>query len=105
MERVLGLTAVLGRVGQKWHEPIELGHSTRPAMGEQQRRRLRMRRTVMADMDRGAADLCAVLRHLVEDALGCAPVVLIPPVVNDASQQLPRTSPLCGATIKRSEIR
>ena len=76
---VEGVTAVI-RIGQ-WPDDLrELHHRTGPAMGQDQRQRVRPRRADVGEDDADPVDLGLELRQRVQPRLGRPPVVAVRPV-------------------------
>ena len=62
MEGVLGAAAVRGRVGQRADRVEQLDHGAGPAVGHDQRQRVRVRRLDVDEVDVHAVDLGHELR-------------------------------------------
>ena len=83
VERVGRVAAMRGRIGQRLDHLVELDHRTRPAMGDDQRHRFRMRRADVQEMNAEPVDLGGELRKAVEARFAAAPVILLGPVAAD----------------------
>lgn len=77
-----------GRVGQGLDHLVELDHRARPAMGDDQRHRVRMRRTDMQEVNAETVDIGRELRKAIELRFSRAPVVLLGPVAADVLDPL-----------------
>jgi hypothetical protein len=80
VERVRRVGAVGSRVGQRADHIEELDDRARPAMGQDQRERVRLGRPDVQEVDVLAVDLGDELRVLVQPGLGRTPVKAVPPV-------------------------
>ncbi len=83
VERVLGASAVRGRVGQRADGLQQLDHRAGPAVRHDQRQRVLMLRAHVDEVDVDAVDLGRELRQRVEFRLGLAPVVVGRPVAGE----------------------
>ena len=90
VKRVGGVAAVRGRIGQRLDHLVELDDRTRPAMGDDQRHRFRVRRADVQEMNVEPVDLGGELRKAIEPRLAPAPVVLLGPVAADVLDPLQR---------------
>ena len=81
VERVLGVAAVRGRVGERADCLEQLDDRARPPVGHDQRQGVLVRRPHVDEVDVHAVDLGHELRQRVELRLALAPVVLRRPVV------------------------
>ena len=83
MERVLGASAVRGRVGE-WADGLEqLDHRARPAVRHDQRQRVLVSRLHVDEVDVQPVDLGLELRQRIQSRLAPAPVVLGCPVAGE----------------------
>jgi hypothetical protein len=84
VERVCRVAAVRGRVGQ-WPDHVQhLDHRARPAVHDDQRQRVLVRRLGVDEVDVEAVDLRLELRERVQPRLEPAEVVLVAPVVRES---------------------
>ena len=84
------LAAVRLRVGQPRDDVEELDDRAGPAVREEQRQRVRVRRARVDEVDRLAVDARAEVLELVEPRLLRAPVVLVAPVLDQLAQVVDR---------------
>jgi hypothetical protein len=80
MERVTRIAPVAAGIGEWAHDPQELDERARPAVGEDQRDGVRLRRPHVQEMNDLAVDRGDELRQLVERGLLAAPVEAAAPV-------------------------
>ena len=83
VERVLGRAAVRGRVGERADDPEQLDHRAGPAVRDDQRQRVRVRRPDVDEVDVHPVDLGRELRQRVQPRLARAPVVIGRPVAGE----------------------
>jgi hypothetical protein len=83
VERVAGGSAVRGRVGERADDLEQFDDGARPAVGHDERQRVRVRRLHVDEVDVDAVDLRLELRQRVESRLTLAPVVLGRPEVRE----------------------
>ncbi len=83
MERVLGASAVRGRVGERADDLEQLDDRAGPAVGHDQRHRVLVRRPHVDEVDVRPVDLGRELLERVELRLGLAPVVVGGPVARE----------------------
>ena len=83
MKRVGRIAAMGDGIDQRLDHLVEFHHRTRPAMGDDQRHRLRMRRAGVDEVDAEPVDLGRELRKAIERRLALPPVVLLAPVAAD----------------------
>ncbi len=83
-------TAVLLRFCQARDDLQELHHRPGPSMSDEERKRARVRRARVHEVDRLAVDARAEVFELVESGLLRAPVVLVAPVVDQLVQVVHR---------------
>jgi hypothetical protein len=88
MERIAGLPAVRGGVGERADHCIEFQDGARPAMGHQQGKGVSMGRTDMQEMNAQAVDLGPAAVPLVESGFSGAPVVVVLPVLDQRAHPL-----------------
>src|SRR5262249_33009323 len=80
MERVGSLTAMRGRVGQRFDYFQKLHDRSRPSVRDKQRGRVRMRRAGMNKVNSQTVDFCLELRKAIQQRLARTPVVLLQPI-------------------------
>ena len=80
VERVGRVAAVRDRIGERADDLVELDDRARPAVGDHERQRVRLRGPHVEEVDAEAVELGAELRERVEARLGRPPVVLRRPV-------------------------
>ena len=80
VERIGRVAPERDRVDQRLDHLVELDDRTRPAVRDQQRHRVGVRRPVVDEVDVEPVDLGDELVEAVEAALASAPVVLVGPV-------------------------
>ena len=83
VERVLGASAVGGRIGERADDVEHLDHRTGPAVRDEQRQRVLVRRLDVDEMDLEPVDLGLELRQRVQPRLDLAPIVLVGPVAGE----------------------
>ena len=83
VKRVGGVAAKRGRIGQRLDHLVEFDHRARPAMGDDQRHRFRMRRADVQEMNVEPVDLGGELRKAIEARFARAPVVFLGPIAAD----------------------
>ena len=83
VERVLGISVVRRRVGERADGLQQLDDRAGPAVGHDQRQRVLVRRLHVDEMDLDPVDLGRELRQRVELRFGLAPVVLGRPVTSE----------------------
>jgi hypothetical protein len=83
MERVSRGATMGGRIGQRLDHLVELNNRPWPAMGDDKRHRLGVRRAHVDEMDVKTVDLGGELRETIEQCLAPAPVVVFGPVPAD----------------------
>ena len=109
VERVLGASAVRGRVGERADGLEQLDDRAGPAVRHDQRQRVLVRRPHVDEVDVHAVDLGRELRQRVQLRLARAPVVLRRPVAGERldRRQLhalrPISDELTGGPARRSE--
>ena len=81
-----GVAAVGARVGQRPDHPQELDRRARPAVGQDQRQRVRLGRADVQEVDVLAVDGRDELRDLVQPGLLGAPVEAVGPVAGQVLQ-------------------
>ena len=107
MEGVLRAAAVGRRIGERTDDLEQLEDRARPAMGHDQRQRVRMMRADVDEMDVEPVDLGDELREGVQLRLDLAPVVVGLPVAHEllelcelhALRPSPRPSPGSGQRV------
>ena len=87
IERVLGPSAVRGRVGQRADGLEQLDDRAGPAVRHDQRQRIRVRRLHVDEVHVLTVDLGLELRQRVQPRLASAPVVLGRPVAGELLQR------------------
>ena len=75
VERVGGVAAVRGGIGERAEHLEELHDRARPAVGHDERERIGMRRADVEEVDTEPVDLGPELRKRVQPRLGRPPVV------------------------------
>src|SRR3546814_16723857 len=80
MEGVARIAAICCGVRQRRDNLVKLDHRSRPAMCDQERKRIRFRRTNMKEMDVEPVQGCAILAEGVKHRFAAAPVISIGPV-------------------------
>ena len=80
VKRVGRGAAMGGRIGERLNYLVELDDGPRPAMGDDERHRLGMRRARVHEMDVKAVNLGGELLKPVESCLSTAPVVVFSPI-------------------------
>ena len=97
VERVLGASAVRGRVGERADRLEQLDDRAGPAVRHDQRQRVLVPRPHVDEVDAGAVDLGRELRQRVQPRLAPAPVVVGRPVARQRLQrrQLHALRPIC----------
>ena len=88
VERVLGASAVRGRVGQRADGLEQLDHRAGPAVRHDQRQRVLVSRLHVDEVDVHAVDLGRELRERVQLRLRLAPVVVVRPVTRELLERL-----------------
>ena len=96
VERVLGVAAVRGRVGERADGLEELDDRAGPAVRHDQRQRVLVRRLHVDEVDVHAVDLGHELRQRVQSRLARAPVVLASPSSGRAPASSPVARPATG---------
>ena len=86
VERIRGVAAVRRGVGQRTDDLLEIPERPRPAVAQDQRRGVGACTGLMDEVDRHAVDVRLVVREPVHGALGPAPVVLGPPILDQLLQ-------------------
>ena len=87
VERVLGVAAVSGRVGQRADGLEQLDDRAGPAVRHDQRQRVLVRRPHVDEVDVDPVDLGRELRQRVQPRLARAPVVVGRPVAGELLQR------------------
>jgi hypothetical protein len=87
VERVLGFSAVRGRVGERADGLEQLDDRAGPAVRHDQRQRVLVRRLHVDEVDLDPVDLGPELRERVELRFGLAPVVVGGPVPRELLQR------------------
>ena len=80
VERVRGIAAVRGRIAERPEDVEHLEDRTRPAVRDDQRQRVRVRRLDLDEVDVDPVDLGDELRHRVQSLLDPSEVVVAGPV-------------------------
>src|SRR5215471_12115993 len=75
MEGVSGLTTVFGRVGQRIDDIEKFDDATRPAVGQDDRARMLVRRTNLQKVNTQTVDVGPELRIGVQTSLETAPII------------------------------
>jgi hypothetical protein len=83
VKRVLGGAAVRCRVGERADDPEQLDHRARPAVRDDQRQRVLVRRLDVDEVDGHPIDPRLELRQRVQSRLARAPVVIGRPVAGE----------------------
>lgn len=86
MERVGRVAAVAARVGERADDVEHLDDGAGPAVGDDERQRVRLGRADVQGVDRLPVEGGEQLRVLVEACLPGAPVVAVRPVVGDLTE-------------------
>jgi hypothetical protein len=87
VERVLGASAVRGRVGERAYDLEQLDDRAGPAVGHDERQRVLVGRLHVDEVDLDPVDLARELGQGVELRLGLAPVVVGLPVARELLQR------------------
>ena len=88
MEGVLRTSAVLRRIGERPDDLVELDYRSRPAVGNDQRPRKRVRRADVKKVNWQPVDLGRELAEAVEHRLATPPVVAFEPIGADVLHQI-----------------
>ena len=72
-----------GRVGQRLDHFLELDDRARPAMGDDQRHRFRMRGADVQEVNAETVDLRRELAKAIEQRLAAAPIIVLRPIAAD----------------------
>ncbi len=90
VEGVGGIATVRGRVDQRFDDLVEFDNRAGPAVGEDQRQGLGMRRAHVQEMNIQPVDLGGELGETIEQRLPPAPIVVTGPVPADLLDPLQR---------------
>ena len=101
VERVLGASAVRGRIRERADGLEQLDDRAGPTVGHDQRQRILVLRLHVDEVDLDPVDLGRELRQRVELRLGLAPVVVGRPVARELLQcpQLYALRPICNQLV------
>ena len=86
VEGVRGIAAMTRRIGEQWNDLVHTVERIRPAVGDDNRQRVRSLAALMDEVDAEAIDLDAKLGKVVEHRLLCPPIEVALPVVHQRLQ-------------------
>jgi hypothetical protein len=90
VKRIRGLAAMRRRMGERLNHLVKFDDRTRPAVGDDQRHRFRMRRADVQEVDVELVNPGLELGEAIEASLALAPIICLGPVVADILDPLQR---------------